>query len=537
MSDMSATIRMANRSDAPLWIQLLRATVGEDYPAKEVYDLGWVAGQLGAGPERETLLAEEGGQLVASISFLEPVSATHNPVANLGRCFFRPESFRTDAARDLIARVRTLATGRKQMAVVRVDANDAAMQALFEGHGFICVGYQPAKHLQPSNQSILFYVCGDRPTRDARLPISHSLTQVAELGGKVLSRLGMELPVRIEDGATGYPLQSLGETAESNAEQFEAHYRDTTARQVPAEVSTGSHRGSGLLRTTVPLPRALLANRGPETTAGLLWFYDEHDRCVRIADAFSTDDLSLGPLLFRLVAHAQTRLTATYVEMDVLATAPRMLKTAEQLGFFPVAYFPALHEHSGRHIDVIKLVKLNVPHTVGPLPASAEAAAMMASVEASFETQKTGVGIVNLLRGLSMFQGLGDGELRKIAGLFQQKLARPGDTMFVQGGAGDEAFIVLRGQVEIVLDDPPRQVASIGPGQIFGEQAFLDGSPRTATAAVNVPTILLVIQHTAFHELAQREPHLGLVVMRNIAVELSTKLRKTTSVWVAERQG
>ena len=125
----------------------------------------------------------------------------------------------------------------------------------------------------------------------------------------------------------------------------------------------------------------------------------------------------------------------------------------------------------------------------------------------------------------------------KSPGLFQQKLVRPGETIFVQGGAGDEAFIVLRGQAEIMLDDPPRQVASIEPGQIFGEQAFLDGSPRTATAAVNIPTILLVIQRAAFHELAQREPHLGLVVMRNVAVELSTKLRKTTAVWVADRKG
>ncbi len=71
----------------------------------------------------------------------------------------------------------------------------------------------------------------------------------------------------------------------------------------------------------------------------------------------------------------------------------------------------------------------------------------------------------------------------------------------------------------------------------FRPLPVFDGAPRTASAAVNIPTILLVIQRTAFHELAQREPHLGLVVMRNVAVELSTKLRKTTAVWVADRRG
>jgi hypothetical protein len=53
---------------------------------------------------------------------------------------------------------------------------------------------------------------------------------------------------------------------------------------------------------------------------------------------------------------------------------------------------------------------------------------------------------------------------------------------------------------------------------------------------VNIPTILLVVQRAAFHELAQREPHLGLVVMHNVAVELSAKLRRTNAVWVGDRK-
>lgn len=533
---MPAVIRLANRSDAPLWIALLRATVGADYPAKEVYDLNWVAAELGAGHERETWIAEENGVFLASISFLESIASTHNPVANLGRCFFQPESYLNGAAQLLVARVRAVVAERRQMAIVRVPASDQPMQALFEQQEFACAGFQPVKHLQPSRQSILFYVFGERPVLGARLPLSHSLAQVGELGARVLARFGMELPLRVEDGAIGYPLQSLVEVSESNSEQFEAHCRDTRARQVPVEISTGSHRGCGWLRTATAPLKALVAQRGAETTAGLLWFYDEHDRCVRIADAFSTDDLSLGPLLYRVVSLAQTKLSAAYVEMDALVTAPRFLKTAEQLGFVPVAYFPGLYEQAGRHIDVVKLVKLNVPHAPEPKPPAPEAALVVQTVEKYLEDQKAGVGIVNLLRGLAMFSGLGDGELRKIANLFQQKLFRPGETIFVQGGAGDEAFIVLRGQVEIMFDDPPRPVAVIEAGQIFGEQAFLDGSPRTASAAVNIPTILLVIQRASFHALAQREPHLGLVVMRNVAVELSAKLRRTNAVWLADRK-
>lgn len=533
---MSALIRLANRSDAPLWIQLLRATIGAEYPAKEVYELDWVTSELGRGDERETWVAESKGAFLASISFLEAVTATQNPVTNLGRCLFHSESYLNGIAQRLLEKVCEVVAQRRQIAVVRVPASDRPMQALFERNDFVCVGFQPAKHLQPTRQSVLFYVHGERPVIGARMPLSHSLAQVGELGSHSLARLNMELPMRIDDGATGYPLQTLVEIAETNTEQFEAHYRDTAARQVPAEVSTGYHRGCGLLRVGRPALRALLAQRGPETTAGVLWFFDEYDRCVRVVDAFSADDLSLGPLLYHVVSNAQVKLNATYVEMDVLATTPRLLKTAEQLGFVPVAYFPGFNEQRGRHIDVVKLVKLNVPHFPEATDLSPNAALLAKTVEHYIEDQKSGVAVINLLRGLSMFHGLGDGELRKIARLFQQKLVRPGETIFVQGGAGDEAYIVLRGQVEIMFDDPPRPVAVIEPGQIFGEQAFLDGSARTATAAVNIPTILLVVQRTAFHELAQREPHLGLVVMHNIAVELSAKLRRTNAVWMADKK-
>jgi CRP-like cAMP-binding protein len=46
-------------------------------------------------------------------------------------------------------------------------------------------------------------------------------------------------------------------------------------------------------------------------------------------------------------------------------------------------------------------------------------------------------------------------------------------------------------------------------------------------AIATQPSILLVIQRSSFNELVQREPHLGMVVMRNIALELSNRLRKT----------
>jgi CRP-like cAMP-binding protein len=140
---------------------------------------------------------------------------------------------------------------------------------------------------------------------------------------------------------------------------------------------------------------------------------------------------------------------------------------------------------------------------------------------------KMGVAIIDLLRTLAVFKGLGDGELRRLAALFTQRLFRPGERVFNKADSGCEAYIVLRGQVDIFLNEGAGPIAAVHQGEIFGELAFLDGAPRAAFAVASQPTILLVVQKSAFTDLAQREPHLGLVILRNIAVEMSQRLRQT----------
>ena len=66
-----------------------------------------------------------------------------------------------------------------------------------------------------------------------------------------------------------------------------------------------------------------------------------------------------------------------------------------------------------------------------------------------------------------MFAGLGDGELRKIARLFVQKLYRPGEQVFAKGDSGDEAFIVLRGKISIQLESGVSGSGPVGRRENF----------------------------------------------------------------------
>jgi hypothetical protein len=219
--------------------------------------------------------------------------------------------------------------------------------------------------------------------------------------------------------------------------------------------------------------------------------------------------------------------------MDLLIDARRALKSAEQLGFVPVAYLPGFFNRHDCGIDVVKMVKLNAAYSLDNAYLTPHAKAIVEIIDRNFQDQKVGVAVINLLRGLSIFHGLGDGELGKMARLFTQKLYRAREPVFQKGDLSNEAYIVMRGQIDICLEPEARPVASIGNGAIIGEQAFLDGAPRTAHAMAAQPSILLVVQRPAFNALVHSEPHLGMVVMRNIALEVSNKLRKTNAALTA----
>jgi CRP-like cAMP-binding protein len=69
-------------------------------------------------------------------------------------------------------------------------------------------------------------------------------------------------------------------------------------------------------------------------------------------------------------------------------------------------------------------------------------------------------------------------------------------------------------------------MVNLGRGQIFGEMALVDHGPRSATVrAVTNGTILQAIRRQEFNRLCEANHHLGFIVMRNMASDLSFKVR------------
>jgi len=134
--------------------------------------------------------------------------------------------------------------------------------------------------------------------------------------------------------------------------------------------------------------------------------------------------------------------------------------------------------------------------------------------------------IIDILRGVELFEGLSDADLEQVAALCQERRLSRGELLVKEGDLGEELFIITDGFVEVLLETPRRVVVNLGTGQLTGEMALVDGGPRSASLrAISDPTIVQVINKSDFETLCDNNTRLGYVVYRNIAADLSFKLR------------
>ncbi|MFN2168024.1 MAG: cyclic nucleotide-binding domain-containing protein, partial [Anaerolineae bacterium] len=79
-----------------------------------------------------------------------------------------------------------------------------------------------------------------------------------------------------------------------------------------------------------------------------------------------------------------------------------------------------------------------------------------------------------------------------------------GSVIFEKGQAGDVMYVVLDGTVDITVDG--HQVDQLSPGDLFGEMALVDSSPRSATATAATDAKLAEVDLRRFQFLIQNTP-------------------------------
>jgi CRP/FNR family transcriptional regulator, cyclic AMP receptor protein len=98
-------------------------------------------------------------------------------------------------------------------------------------------------------------------------------------------------------------------------------------------------------------------------------------------------------------------------------------------------------------------------------------------------------------------------------------------TIFVEGAPGDVMYVVLEGEVELLVRSQVLEVA--GPGDLVGEMALIDAKPRSATARAKSDCRLAPVDERRFLFLVHEHPFFALHVMR----VLTDRLRRVDAEW------
>lgn len=93
-----------------------------------------------------------------------------------------------------------------------------------------------------------------------------------------------------------------------------------------------------------------------------------------------------------------------------------------------------------------------------------------------------------------------------------------GQAIFQEGDPGDILYIVVEGQVEILIGS--QWLETLGPGDIMGEMALIEDRPRSATAIARTDCLLTPITRQHFLTLIQHTPLFAIRVMRVLAHRL-----------------
>lgn len=129
---------------------------------------------------------------------------------------------------------------------------------------------------------------------------------------------------------------------------------------------------------------------------------------------------------------------------------------------------------------------------------------------------------IELLKRVPIFGDLTDEVLARLAPRLEQKLFAGRERLFRLGDPGDSLYIVDRGRVEVFLEisGKPLTLNEMGPGQVLGEMAVIDGKPRSANAIALEETCIWCLDRQSFMDALLQQPPMATVVLSDVAANL-----------------
>lgn len=116
------------------------------------------------------------------------------------------------------------------------------------------------------------------------------------------------------------------------------------------------------------------------------------------------------------------------------------------------------------------------------------------------------------LKSVPLFDGLPDETVEECAALFQERPLLRGSGLTREGEFAYKFFVVLEGEVLVQRDF--QDIATLGPGEFFGEMGVMTGGRRNARVIANTPCRLAWMMGWDFDKMTEQHPEIAARIQR-----------------------
>ena len=111
---------------------------------------------------------------------------------------------------------------------------------------------------------------------------------------------------------------------------------------------------------------------------------------------------------------------------------------------------------------------------------------------------------VSQLKSIPLFQDVPDDALRKVATFAELESHPEGAAVVKEGGYANDFYAIEDGTAKVEREG--QHLADLGPGDVFGEQALLEGEQRSATVTATAPLRVIKIAHWELDKMKREMP-------------------------------
>jgi N-acetylglutamate synthase-like GNAT family acetyltransferase len=378
-------VRHLRESDIPSLIELFQRSYGSSYPYPQLADHDWIRREVHRD-DHIWLVIEEEGELIGCGALRLDVGDHNDQLGEIGRVVVHPDHMGRKVGRRIIAALLDAADDVLEFAYGDTRTQHRFAQVLVEGAGFFPIGFSPQRYV----------ICGRRESavtygrlfdngRNLRRPRSPALVPPAvPLAVHVLGSMSLPTDVEIADARPCEPLDVPLVP--------EPITRETRAALIGLDVF---HRREPPVFGHLSIDQGLfhLARRkaaynvyrdpGGRVAGALGFHFDPFNGALRVLELIASEDHARGGLCEAIVREGE-KVGAALIEINVSAYEAELQATLVDQGFVAVAYQPGMVFHGRERLDVVRLMRLTLPHNADMLDLTSAATTVHELVGANF---------------------------------------------------------------------------------------------------------------------------------------------------------